>query len=195
MIDVLLTVDAIDDEDERDCIGRIYGQYAVRIKAYAMKMLGNEADAEDALSITFEKIIRYRSRFTGIDEHLIKGRVYLIARCTCLDLLDRRRVRERLSVNSVSEDPDDEKQKTEIADDFSVEDGMLRKESADLLYRALSALDSPAKEIVIMRYMEDIPGAVVADLLSMNESTVRTILHRSLKKLKKELEGYYNGKE
>ncbi|MBR3999801.1 MAG: sigma-70 family RNA polymerase sigma factor, partial [Clostridia bacterium] len=72
---------------------------------------------------------------------------------------------------------------------------MLRKESADLLYRALSALDSPAKEIVIMRYMEDIPGAVVADLLSMNESTVRTILHRSLKKLKKELEGYYNGKE
>ena len=82
MIDILLTIDAMDDEREKDCIGRIFEQYAVRVKAYAMKLLGNEADAEDALGITFEKIIKYRSRFIGIEEHLIKGRVYLIARCT-----------------------------------------------------------------------------------------------------------------
>ena len=63
MIDILLAIEAIEDEQEREFIGELFDRYSKRVKALAWGILGNEEDAEDAMGTTFYKVIKYKNKF------------------------------------------------------------------------------------------------------------------------------------
>ena len=67
---------------------------------------------------------------------------------------------------------------------------MIRQETVEVLKKAIDALPSPAREIILLRYYHDMTHREIADVLNMNASTVRSVFQRSLAKLRKELEGY-----
>ena len=54
-------------------------------------------------------------------------------------------------------------------------------------------LDPAARQIVVLKYYSGLKNTEIAAQLHMNASTVGTILQRSLKKLRKELEAYVYG--
>lgn len=54
------------------------------------------------------------------------------------------------------------------------------------LKKALNLLKDPDKTIVILRFFEDLSLDDIADTLSLNVSTIKSKLYRSLKKLKEE---------
>lgn len=56
------------------------------------------------------------------------------------------------------------------------------------LRRALDSLDAGDKAVVEMRYFEDMKLEEIADVLQENLSTIKSRLHRSLKKLRLKLE-------
>ena len=159
-----------------------------------MNILKNEQDADDAVGITFLKIIKYREKFMGIAENQLKGRVSLVTRCACFDFLDKRDKLTVVSMTEVVEDDEGNSNVMEIADDIDLLREMLTAESVERLHQAIRTLDSPAKEIVMLKYFDNMSNVSIADLLSMNASTVGTILQRSLQKLKKLLKEYHDDK-
>ena len=191
VIDILLAIEAIEDEDERAYIGQLFEKYSVRVKRYAIYILHNEQDADDATGNVFLKIIKYRHKFIGISDTMLKGRIALITRCTCLDYMEKRHNHSYQSIYDYTEDDDGNIQDYEIPDDLDILRNMIQTETVEKLYEALQVLQSPANEIVMMRYFDEMSSVEIADILSMNDSTVRTILERSLKKMKKVLEVYY----
>ena len=56
------------------------------------------------------------------------------------------------------------------------------------LEQALAQLDDRERLILTLRYFEDVKIADIAQALDMNENTIKSILYRSLKKLKVDLE-------
>ena len=69
-------------------------------------------------------------------------------------------------------------------------ESVLARESAERLKRAIDALASPAREIVLLKYYGEMTNLEISDLLGINASTVGSILHRSLQKIKAKMEAY-----
>lgn len=195
MIDILLAIEAIEDEQEREFIGELFDRYSKRVKALAWGILGNEEDAEDAMGTTFYKVIKYKNKFIGINENMIKGRLKLITQCTCYDMLDKKNGLSVTSISNAVEDDEGTVNDLEIPDDFDILEDIVRRESIEVVMKGLDSLKTPDREIVILRYYDELSNVEIADLLSMNVSTVGTNLQRSLAKLKKELMRYYDDKK
>ena len=195
MIDILLAIEAIEDEQEREFIGELFDRYSKRVKALAWGILGNEEDAEDAMGTTFYKVIKYKNKFIGINENMIKGRLKLITQCTCYDMLDKKNGLSVTSISNAVEDDEGTVNDLEIPDDFDILEDIVRRESIEVVMKGLDSLKTPDREIVILRYFDELSNLEIADLLSMNASTVGTNLQRSLAKLKKELMRYYDDKK
>lgn len=195
MIDILLAIESIEDEQEREFIGELFDRYSKRVKALAWGILGNEEDAEDAMGTTFYKVIKYKNKFIGINENMIKGRLKLITQCTCYDMLDKKNGLSVTSISNAVEDDEGTVNDLEIPDDFDILEDIVRRESIEVVMKGLDSLKTPDREIVILRYYDELSNVEIADLLSMNVSTVGTNLQRSLAKLKKELMRYYDDKK
>lgn len=195
MIDILLAIEAIEDEQEREFIGELFDRYSKRVKALAWEILKNEEDAEDAMGTTFYKVIKYKNKFIGINENMIKGRLKLITQCTCYDMLDKKNGLSVTSISNAVADDEGTVNDLEIPDDFDILEDIVRRESIEVVMKGLDSLKTPAREIVILRYFDELSNVEIADLLSMNASTVGTILQRSLAKLKKELVRYYDDRK
>lgn len=57
----------------------------------------------------------------------------------------------------------------------------------DELWDALHRLDHRRRTAIVLRFYDDLPDADIADLLGCRPSTVRTLIHRGLRDLRKEL--------
>ncbi len=74
------------------------------------------------------------------------------------------------------------------AAEFDPERLLARRESAAQVARALALLDPRDREILALRYLEDLKLNEVADRLEMPLGSVKTRIHRALHRLRGELE-------
>ena len=80
------------------------------------------------------------------------------------------------------------KSKKEIASDTFYEDGKEDSYQDFDTLDALNTLTEKEKTIVVLRFFEELKLNEIAEILNENPNTVKTILYRSLKKLKRKLE-------
>lgn len=59
---------------------------------------------------------------------------------------------------------------------------------ADELWDALATLDERRRTAIVLRFYEDLPDAAIAEVLGCRPATVRTLVHRGLHALRKEIE-------
>ena len=118
------------------------------------------------------------------------------ARAACFDLLRKKLPQKTLAVVSVSDaetNDQGERFDAELADETDLLARILQKETRDAIATAIQTLDPIARQIVVLKYYSGLKNTEIAAQLRMNASTVGTILQRSLKKLRKELEAYVYG--
>ncbi|MDY7105544.1 MAG: sigma-70 family RNA polymerase sigma factor [Actinomycetota bacterium] len=58
---------------------------------------------------------------------------------------------------------------------------------ADELWDALGRLDHRRRTAIVLRFYEDLPDDEIAEVLGCRPATVRTLVHRALKDLRKEI--------
>lgn len=187
---ILSTIDRIENSDERELILYLFNTYAKKVKALAMLILRNEEDAEDAVGNVFIKIIKYRQKFIDIDRDETVRKIVIYCRSVCFDMLDKRNKLHMISLITEVTDTEGIVSELEPADDIDLENIIVGFEESERLKAAINRLTSPAREIILLKYYEQMRNNEIADLLGINASTVGTILQRSLLKLKKEMEGY-----
>lgn len=192
MIDILLAIEEIERDDEREQIGKLYRTYAHRVKWQAFAILKNEADAEDVTVDVFLKIIRYREKFLSADEDETVRLLVIYTRSVCFDLL-RRKGRVGFSSLTDTSEEDGGASVRDIPDEADIPGEIIKKETAQIIGQAIRDMGEPASLIVTLKYFHDMKNTEIADMLGLNPSTVGTILQRSLKNLRKKLEVYIHG--
>lgn len=189
MFNIILAAYEIENDEERDLVMQLYATYAARVKAYAWSYLRNPQDAEDALSNTFLRVIRHRNKFVGIDEAATKRLLILYTRCACIDIYRKQMDEPIEAINNALQDDEGNLHDRELPDDVNILGDMVKHETIGKLKEAIDSLESPAREIVLLKYSHDMLNTEIAELTGINPSTVSTILQRSLAKIRKKLEG------
>lgn len=152
-----------------DALVQTHADLAYRV---ALRVVGDAEDAADAAQDALVKIWRHAATAPAGHERAWVARV---ARNAALDLLRRRSVRPRPLVgdavaDDVSPDP---------LPDADSEARELRSE----IQTALDTLDEPYRSIVVLREIEGLAYAEIADALDLPLNTLKVYLHRARRRL------------
>jgi RNA polymerase sigma-70 factor (ECF subfamily) len=67
----------------------------------------------------------------------------------------------------------------ELADPADLEADVERSELADLLERALHLLPAPTRQVLVARYVQEMPYAAIAEQMGLREGAVKVLAHRA----------------
>ncbi|MCX6080723.1 MAG: sigma-70 family RNA polymerase sigma factor [Chloroflexi bacterium] len=174
---------------DRTHFARMVDAYSTPIYRLALKMLGNEQDAEDVLQTTFIKAMKHVGDFEGRSS--LSTWLYRIAANEALMLL---RVK-RPSV-SLDEEPEDDDGETllplQLADWTSLpESDLLNAEVRLLLDQAIQGLPAKLRAVFLMRDIEGLSIKETGEALDLTETAVKTRLLRARMQLREQLSGYF----
>ncbi len=155
-----------------EAAGELVELYYPEILRYCRWHVPNPSLAEDAAQETFLKAIRFFDRYT----HRGKFRpfLYRIAANTCIDLARRQTGEvslEELTAESASQGRELEAVQGELA-----------------LQQMVRALPKEQREVVLLRFSQDLTLREIAGVLDLPLRTVQSRLRAALKKLKQEYE-------
>ena len=149
-------------------------QLGVGAHALAIQILGNYADAEDAVHDAFATALSQPGRYDARKGPL-RPWFFRVVRNRCIDMLRRRQGRAL---------PVEELESAAPSPEVAFEIGQARSR----VQRALADLPSDRREIVVLRDYLDLTYAEIAEVLDIPCGTVMSRLHRSRLALKEILE-------
>ncbi len=149
----------------------VYDLYFKDVYKYALSLSRDPHIAEEITQETFFKALKHIDSFRG------QCRLYVwlcqIAKNTYLTDLQKR---SRSTP-----------QREEATED-SLEEGLLTKESAFEIHKALHRLPEPYKEVFSLRVFGELPFSQIGQLFGKTESWARVTYHRARLKIKEEFE-------
>ncbi len=162
-----------------------FEQYADRIYRLAYGIVGNEADAEEALQSTFISALEAIDRF---EQHARLGTwLYRIAYNHALMILRRRRPEESLP------DEDSPLPVPSALTDWSTlpEDRLLSSEAQEILRNAIAELPTTLRAAFICRDIEGFSTAECAQIIGVSEGALKVRLHRARLALRERVSEYF----
>jgi RNA polymerase sigma-70 factor (ECF subfamily) len=171
--------------DER-AFGELVGRYESKVYSLAMKMLRNPEDAEDVLQDTFLRAYRGIKSFQG--NSTFSTWIY---RITANSALMRLRKKQLPTVSI--DDADERETPINIADwaPGPVEQ-LLTQETQKAMSEAIEALPPEFRQVFILRDVEELSNAEVADILDLSVAAVKSRLHRARLKVRNRLAQYFS---
>jgi RNA polymerase sigma-70 factor (ECF subfamily) len=134
-------------------------------------LLRDEADAQDAVQDAFVRAMSYFASYRGGD-----ARAWLlrIVRNVCHDAMRRRRA---LAADELGDDVADE----------GAEDDVVRGLDRSALHRAIDALPTEYREVIVLREIEGMSYAEIAQVADVPAGTVMSRLSRARRRLQEAL--------
>lgn len=168
---------------------RMVEAYSSRLYRLALKMLGNQEDAEDVLQETFIKAFRHLSGFDGRSS--ISTWLYRIAANEALMLMRKKRV-PTISLDEPLEGEEGESEPLQIVDWRCIpEQELMNEEARQQLDKAVQNLPPNLRMAFLLRDIEDLSTQEAADVLGLSENALKTRLSRARLRLREELTAYY----
>ena len=156
---------------EPGAVQELLDNYGDRLLRSAFLLCGNETDAQDFVQETFLQAMRSVHRFQG------RSTVYTWLHAILLNLIrNHRRDQKRLVY-------DEELVSREIAEEnpFQLDAGL----ASSALRKALQQLSDTHREVIILRYYENMKIHEIADHLGISTGTIKSRLHYAIQELQK----------
>lgn len=171
--------------DDR-AFGELVGRYETKVYSLGMKMLRNPEDAEDVLQDTFLRAYRGLKSFQG--NSTFSTWIY---RITANSALMRLRKKQLPTVSI--EDADEREAPINIADwaPGPVEQ-LLNRETREAMEDAIGALPAEFRQVFVLRDVEGMSNAEVAEVLDLSVAAVKSRLHRARLKVRNRLVHFFN---
>jgi RNA polymerase sigma-70 factor (ECF subfamily) len=163
--------------------GALYDRYVDRIYGYALRETCDVAAAQDVTAATFEKALRHIRRFRQGEMGLAPW-LYRIARN---EIIQQYRRDKRLSPLEDGASGDGEARDWEAR---PIESAVLSGERDRDLRDALGRLSAADREVLTLRFLEQLPTEDVAHILDCSRDNVYMRLHRALGRLRDQLEAF-----
>lgn len=161
---------------DREAFGALVERYRDNVYRLTYRMCGNPYDADEAAQEAFVAAWRALPNFRG--DAKFSTWLYRLATNAAIDLMRREK---RHHTGAESEMPD-------IADDReSPQESVERTEQQEAVQQALSALSEEYREILLLRYMEELDYSEIAEALHLPSGTVKSRINRAKAALKSAL--------
>jgi RNA polymerase sigma-70 factor, ECF subfamily len=156
----------------------------------ALKMLGNEPDAEDVLQNTFLKAFQHIREFEGRSK--LSTWLYRIASNEALMMIRKRRPETTFTDTIKEQDEDQISDPVQFTDWCCLpEDEYLSTESRAALDRAVQRLPETLRIVFVLRDIEALSIQEASQALGLSETAVKTRLLRARLRLREELSSYF----
>jgi RNA polymerase sigma-70 factor (ECF subfamily) len=149
----------------------LFARHHVRVYRFVLRLVRNEATAEDLISDVFLDVWRQAGKFEG--RSAVSTWMLSIARFKALSAL-RRRPEQELD-DETAEQIEDQSDDPEVA--------LAKKDKAAVLRQALSKLSAEHREIVDLVYYHEKSVEEVVGIVGIPEATVKTRMFYARKKL------------
>jgi len=160
--------------NKRKEFGKIYDEYIDKIYRFVFLKVSSQEVAQDLCSDTFLKCWEVYNNGTKIDN--IQAFLYRIARNLVIDHYRQKGRTQFVSIESIPI----------IDPNPGLEEKLAFNSDLELIKAAIPNLKENYQNVVIWRYLDDLPIPEIAKLLDKSEEATRVTLHRALKALKEE---------
>ena len=166
-------------DGDADAFEPLVTENQTKVYHLALRLLGSEADAADAVQDAFLKAYTSLKDFRG--ESRFSVWLYRLTNNVCIDMLRRRKRQETVSL--LTEDEDGELSELPLPDErYSPERLAERAEDAAAVRAAMAALPPDCREILTLREIGGLSYEELAAALSLEPGTVKSRLNRARKK-------------
>ena len=183
-----ISIEGLRQGDQAE-ISKMVSVHSPAIFRLALKMLGNEQDAEDVLQETFFKALRSMQNFE--ERSSLSTWLYRITINEALMVLRKKKPR-LVEIDDDLKDDEGVQAPVELVDFCCLpESELVDGESKEFLNQAVSRLTPALRSVFLLRDVEGLSVKEAAETLSVSESVVKTRLLRARLKLREELSQYY----
>lgn len=177
---------------DRQAFALMVDAHSDNIYRLALKMLGDEQDAEDVLQETFIKAFKNIHNFEGRSK--ISTWLYRIAVNESLMLI-RKRKGITVDIDQDFETDDGELMPRQITDWCCLpEKELMSSETRKVIDRAIKTLSDANRAAFLLRDVEGLSTQEAAEVLNISESALKVRLMRARMTLRESLTGYFAGK-
>jgi RNA polymerase sigma-70 factor, ECF subfamily len=165
-----------------EAAARLMERYQHRLYRYLLRMVGQPATAEDLFQQTWLRVMEHARSYDP--RRPFEGWLFGVAHNAAIDYL-RRRQPESLDEPLPSGDT-----RAELAPspEAGIVEKLLAQERAGQVTAALAELPTAFREVLTLRFEEEMKLEEIAVALALPLGTVKTRLHRALKALRRVLE-------
>lgn len=154
-------------------------QYQHRLLRYLLYLTGNRELAEDIFQETWMRVLMRGAQFNGNSR--FDTWLFTIARNLVIDL---RRRRSMVSLDEMCDSGDEERPFEVPSQEKTPFDHMATMESGQVVAEALLTLDPLHREVLVLRFHEEMSLEEIARMTRAPLSTVKSRLYRGLAALK-----------
>ncbi len=158
-------------------------QYQHRLLRYLLYLTGNRELAEDLFQETWMRVLIHGAQFKG--ESRFDTWLYTIARNLVIDV---RRKRTMVSLEELCEGSEGDRPLDIATSDPTPFENYRRFEDGERVAAALLSLDPLHREVLVLRFHEELSLEEIANVTSAPLSTVKSRLYRALAALKPRME-------
>jgi RNA polymerase sigma-70 factor, ECF subfamily len=166
-----------------DVLDRLIEQYQYRLFRYLVFISGEPQRAEDFFQETWIRVLERGHQFDGKSK--FEAWLFAIARHL---VIDWQRSKKPQSLDALTS-PDEGAPMEFAGDDPSPLHLVLDKESEAAVQASLSKLPALYREVLLLRFQEELALAEIASVLGVPISTVKSRLYRGMEALRLLLEG------
>lgn len=165
-------------QNDRAAFIRAYDLYVDQLYRFIYFKVGNREEAEDLTSAMFLKAWHYILENSLKDYKTLKALFYKISRNLIIDHYRKSKRRETLSLDDetgikISDEKQDLNHDMELKADILV------------LETKLPELKDEYREVIILRFINELSIQEIADILDKSRGNVRILIYRSLQALKR----------
>ena len=164
-----------------DLLSRLIEQYQHRLLRYLISLVGNRATAEDLFQDTWLRVLEHGHRYDGRVSFVTW--LLAVARNLTIDWLRRKRP------DSLDALLADSPEQPALARPSSAFQQVVMREQDEMLNAALARLAPERREVVVLRFQEELSLEEIAAITSVPLSTVKSRLYRALEELAPRVKG------
>ena len=173
---------------DKEAFIKVYDEYVKDVYRFVYFKVGKAEEAQDLTSMIFLKTWNFIQTNTLTDSKTLRALVYKIARTSIID-------HYRESGNKLEISLDDEAHPVDIVDEKQDLAGDLdNAANLELIKSQLPLLKEEYREVIILRFVNDLSLEEIADVTGKSRGNVRVILHRAIAALKEMVEEEMEGK-
>lgn len=159
-------------QGEKETLSELYKRFHQPVFRYLYYRVGDQQTAEDLTADVFLRMLRsvklYRWQGAPFESWLFQ-----IARNLAIDHYRRKRTHDTLG--------------DDLPDPQVVDQTVERRLTSDRLVRALYKLNEPQKDVILLRFINQMPIAQVARVLQRSEDSIKGLQRRALLALRQAL--------
>jgi RNA polymerase sigma-70 factor (ECF subfamily) len=168
---------------DQQAIGRLYDVYVAPLYRFCLARVGNETDAEDLTEEIFLKVMRAVGGFEwrplplgegGEERSPFRAWIFRIARNHVVS--HYRRTASRPTAGEVPEWIQDESRGPAEMAELAM--------TVDEVFLAVEQLPQAQREVILLRFGSGLSVAETAEALDKNQTNVKVLQHKGIKKLK-----------